>query len=242
MEDQAPDAPRAMPRQSPRGRSRRITSDSLHDARGRKRYRSLRIDESAIVLKHLPAGYTEAQLVELCQPFGQIKSVKILRNQETNEEMHKAVVKFVSALSAHAALEDLNGKLVDGSQLHVSKPDVDNVKERASLKILVKKIPLELDEASVRKVFQRYGDIASLVVLDKESEDSWMCTIKYNSFEAATAAKAGMNKKTLTPETGAISVKFTRAKVVGEEVRPEDNPANRRRSMRVHKSRLSDLM
>ena len=242
MEDQPSNAPRAMPRQGLRGRSRRITTDDLSATHKRKRYRSLRIDECAIVVKHLPAGYTESQIAELCQPFGQIKSVKILRNQETNEELHKAVVKFVSALAAHAALTDLNGKVVEGTQLMVSKPDVDNVKERASLKILVKKIPLELDEASVRKVFQRYGDIASLVVLDKECEDSWMCTVKYNSFEAATAAKAGMNKKTLTPETGAISVKFTRAKVMGEEVRPEDNPANRRRSMRVRSSRLSDLM
>lgn len=242
MQDQASAQPRAMPRKGLRVRSRRITADDLAAPNGRKRYHSLRIDETAIVVKHLPPGYSEQDILQLCDPFGEIKSVRILRNQETNEELHKAVVKFSNALAAHAALHDLNGKTVNGSQLSVSKPDVDNVKERASLKILVKKIPLELDEACVRKVFQRYGDIVSLVVLDKEAEDSWMCTVKYKSFEAATAAKAGMHKNTLTPETGAISVKFTRAKVLGEDVRTDDNPANRRRSMRVRESRLSDLI
>ena len=208
---------------------------------GRRRYRSLKIDESVLYVKHLPSGFTQDDLIQLCHPFGQIKSAKLLTDQETHEDLHKGVVKFVSTFAAHAALAALDGKAVGDCRLAVSRSDVDNVMERASLKVLVKKIPNEVDEACVRKVFQRFGDIASLVVLDRESEDTWICTIKYTTFEAATAAKAGMNKKTLAPETAPISVKFTRAKVAGELHKPAVLPAFRRRSMRLREISLPNF-
>ena len=215
-------------------RIRRAGADCNSRRLREKRCRSLKIDESVVFVKHLPEGFTEEDLRGLCQSYGEIESVTMLRNQETNEELHKGVVKFASLMAARSALTELNGQVVRGNVLSLSKSDVDNVKERASLKILVKQIPLECDEACVRKVFQRYGDIVSLVVLDRECEDSWLCTIEYSSFEAATAAKAGLHKKSLTPETGVISVKFTRANVQGGPSGIPSAPVVcRRRSLRI---------
>lgn len=206
---------------------------------GRRRYRSLKIEGSVLYFKHLPPGFTPEELTQLCQAFGQVKYAKILRDPETNEDVHKGMVKFVSPLASVAALSDLNGKVVKGSSIVVTRTDVETHTERATLKVLVRNIPSEVEEARVQKVFQRYGDIDVLTVIDRDvTPGKWSCTIRYTSFEAASAAKAGMNQKTLAPDTDPIVVKFSKSKEDGESHKLDGLHLSRRRSLRVREISL----
>lgn len=205
---------------------------------GRRRYRSLKIEGSVLYFKHLPPGFTPEELSQLCQPFGQVKYAKILRDPETNEDVHKGMVKFVSPLASVAALSDLNGKIVKGSSIVVTRTDVETHTERATLKLLVRNIPGNVEEARVQKVFQRYGDIDGLTVIDRDSTGKWSCVIRYTCFEAASAAKAGMNQKTLAPDTDPIVVKFSKSKEHGESDKLDELPVCRRRSLRLREISL----
>jgi hypothetical protein len=62
----------------------------------------------------IPHTYSQDDLVQLCQPFGEIISVKVLIDGATGKGRGVGFVKFKNVTAANACISNLQGKIVDG--------------------------------------------------------------------------------------------------------------------------------
>ena len=63
---------------------------------------------------------SDDQLRELFEKFGEIKSCKIITDRDTNRSKGFGFVEFFTDEAGNAAIEGMNGKDVEGRELHVS--------------------------------------------------------------------------------------------------------------------------
>lgn len=76
---------------------------------------------NSIYVGNLSRNTTEATLRSLFEPFGPIKSVKIVIDRLTGEPRGFAFVDMEDAESLNAAISALNGKEVDGQRLRINE-------------------------------------------------------------------------------------------------------------------------
>eukprot|EP00298_Acanthocystis_sp_HF-20_P000154 c10195_g1_i1.p1 GENE.c10195_g1_i1~~c10195_g1_i1.p1 ORF type:complete len:528 (+),score=180.11 c10195_g1_i1:48-1631(+) len=90
-------------------------------------------------------------------PFGDILSWKVSRNKQTGESFGTGFVRFAHEENAEAALQELNGKNIQGSEIRVEhfKPRSDETN------VYVSQIPLEWDDERLAYEFSKFGDVKS---------------------------------------------------------------------------------
>lgn len=64
---------------------------------------------------------TDEQLNELFEPFGKIVKASIIKDRETDRSRGFGFVEFDSADDVAAAIEEMNGKEIDGRSLNVNE-------------------------------------------------------------------------------------------------------------------------
>ncbi|ETO11680.1 apoptosis-promoting RNA-binding protein TIA-1/TIAR, partial [Reticulomyxa filosa] len=74
-----------------------------------------------LYVKPLAPDLTDDKLRELFGPFGNIISAKVMRNPETNQSRGFGFVCFETKEEASQALVKLNGSVIDGTKLYVSR-------------------------------------------------------------------------------------------------------------------------
>jgi cold-inducible RNA-binding protein len=70
---------------------------------------------------NLPNSMTESELQELFTPFGEVKSVNIIKDKFSGESRGFGFVEMGDSEMAHAAIAQLEGKEVKGRKLKVSE-------------------------------------------------------------------------------------------------------------------------
>jgi len=70
---------------------------------------------------NLSFNTTEAQLREQFAPFGSVQTVQIIMDRDTGRSKGFAFVEMGSDAEAQAAIDGLNGKMVDGRSLAVNE-------------------------------------------------------------------------------------------------------------------------
>lgn len=80
---------------------------------------SPQVNNKKLYLGNLSWSLTEDDVRELCEPFGEIVSVKLITEPQTNRSKGFAFVEFADETVAAAAMEELNEKEVDGRNLFV---------------------------------------------------------------------------------------------------------------------------
>lgn len=70
---------------------------------------------------NLPNTITEAELQEVFTPFGEIKSVNIIKDKFTGEPRGFGFVEMVEKDAATAAITELDGKEIKGRKIRVSE-------------------------------------------------------------------------------------------------------------------------
>jgi RNA recognition motif-containing protein len=68
----------------------------------------------------LPWGVDDAQLGELFAPYGEVLSARVVTDRESGRSRGFGFVEFANAESAQAAIEALDGSMVEGRQINVS--------------------------------------------------------------------------------------------------------------------------
>lgn len=94
----------------------------------------------------LPREVTEEDLRELCDRFGEIFEVRLVKDKETKESKGFAFVTFTTKEAAQSAIEEVNEKEFKGRTLRCS---VSQVKHR----LFVGNVPKGLSEEDLRKIF-----------------------------------------------------------------------------------------
>jgi RNA recognition motif-containing protein len=66
----------------------------------------------------------EIELAKLFMPFGQVSTIKMVRDKKTRISKGCAFIEMVDQAAAEAATESLNGRQIGNRQLKVSIPEV----------------------------------------------------------------------------------------------------------------------
>ncbi|MFO1519020.1 MAG: RNA-binding protein [bacterium] len=78
----------------------------------------------------LPYSTTETELRELFEPFGSIESVRIISDKFTGRSKGFGFVEFSDDEAAEKAIQEVNGKELDGRSLVVNEARPEEKRER----------------------------------------------------------------------------------------------------------------
>ena len=119
-----------------------------------------------IFVKNLHESIDNKQLYDTFSLFGNILSCKVVTDRETGKSKGYGYVHYETAEAANAAIEKLDGMLIDGQEVQVGhfmrrneRPDQNDWTN-----CYVKKIPFEWDDARLKKEFEQFGEVISASV------------------------------------------------------------------------------
>jgi polyadenylate-binding protein len=119
-----------------------------------------------IFVKNLHESIDNKQLYDTFSLFGNILSCKVVCDRETGESKGYGYVHYETAEGANAAIEKLDGMLIDGQEVQVGhfmrrndRPDINSWTN-----CYVKNVPYEWDDERLRQEFAQFGEVVSCSV------------------------------------------------------------------------------
>ena len=116
-----------------------------------------------IFVKNLHESIDNKQLYDTFSLFGSILSCKVVTEPGTGKSKGYGYVHYETQEAANAAIEKLDGMLIDGQEVQVGqfmrrndRPDVNSWTN-----CYIKNIPLEWDDERLHKEFAQFGEIVS---------------------------------------------------------------------------------
>ncbi|KAG7592665.1 RNA recognition motif domain [Arabidopsis thaliana x Arabidopsis arenosa] len=153
-----------------------------------------------IFIKNLDASIDNKALFETFSSFGTILSCKVAMDV-TGRSKGYGFVQFEKEESAQAAIDKLNGMLMNDKQVFVGhfirrqeRARDENTPTPHFTNVYVKNLPKEIGEDELRKTFGKFGVISSAVVMRDQSGNS-RCFgfVNFECTEAAASAVEKMN-------------------------------------------------
>ena len=119
-----------------------------------------------IFVKNLHVSIDNKQLYDTFSLFGNILSCKVVVDRESGDSKGYGYVHYETAEAANAAIDKLDGMLIDGQEVQVGHFVRRNERPGQNdwTNIYLKKVPLEWDDAKLRSEFEQYGEILSAAV------------------------------------------------------------------------------
>lgn len=119
-----------------------------------------------IFVKNLNESIDNKQLYDTFSLFGNILSCKVVTDRETGKSKGYGYVHYETAEAAKAAIEKLDGMLIDGQEVQVGEFMRRNERPGQSdwTNCYVKNIPLEWDDAKLNEEFAKFGEIMSATI------------------------------------------------------------------------------
>ncbi|KAI3796477.1 hypothetical protein L1987_39148 [Smallanthus sonchifolius] len=119
---------------------------------------------SEIFIGGLPRDVVEEDLSELCEPFGEVVEVRLVRNKETNESKGFAFVAFRSKDVAQKAIEELHNKEFKGKTVRCSLSE-------SKYRLFIGNVPKAWTDDEFRKVIEETGPGSELIELIKDPQN-----------------------------------------------------------------------
>uniref|UniRef100_A0A6T8JM21 PABP n=1 Tax=Proboscia inermis TaxID=420281 RepID=A0A6T8JM21_9STRA len=119
-----------------------------------------------IFVKNLHTSIDNKQLYDTFSLFGNILSCKVVTEPQSGDSKGYGYVHYETAEAANAAIEKLDGMLIDGQEVQVGHFMRRNERPGQSdwTNCYVKNIPLEWDDAKLNEVFSTYGEVISATI------------------------------------------------------------------------------
>lgn len=119
-----------------------------------------------IFVKNLHESIDNKQLYDTFSLFGNILSCKVVTDKETGASKGYGYVHYETAEAATAAIEKLDGMLIDGQEVQVGEFMRRNERPGQSdwTNCYVKNIPLEWDDERLKTEFSKYGEVISAAI------------------------------------------------------------------------------
>eukprot|EP00640_Fibrocapsa_japonica_P001508 CAMPEP_0113939970 /NCGR_PEP_ID=MMETSP1339-20121228/6173_1 /TAXON_ID=94617 /ORGANISM="Fibrocapsa japonica" /LENGTH=388 /DNA_ID=CAMNT_0000943623 /DNA_START=119 /DNA_END=1282 /DNA_ORIENTATION=- /assembly_acc=CAM_ASM_000762 len=155
---------------------------------------------------------SEDELKEEFQKYGSVLEVFILRERGTQKHRGCCFVRYETRADAEKCIEGMNNKMVYPKQhnpLEVRLADGEEV--RLDNKVFVGQLPESCSEADVRQVFEPFGALTEVVVLQKGRPSAFVKFI--NRSEAEKAIEELDGKFTMPGSSqGPLKVSFAQTK------------------------------
>jgi polyadenylate-binding protein len=116
-----------------------------------------------IFVKNLHESIDNKQLYDTFSLFGNILSCKVVTDRETGLSKGYGYVHYETAEAANAAIDKLDGMLIDGQEVQVGHFVRRNERPGQNdwTNCYVKKIPFEWDDAKLMEEFSQFGEVLS---------------------------------------------------------------------------------
>ncbi|KAI3743996.1 hypothetical protein L1987_57068 [Smallanthus sonchifolius] len=119
---------------------------------------------SEIFIGGLPRDVVEEDLSELCEPFGEVVEVRLVRNKETNESKGFAFVAFRSKDVAQKAIEELHNKEFKGKTVRCSLSE-------SKYRLFIGNVPKAWTDDEFRKLIEETGPGSEVIELIKDPQN-----------------------------------------------------------------------
>lgn len=119
-----------------------------------------------IFVKNLNESIDNKQLYDTFSLFGNILSCKVVTDKESGDSKGYGYVHYETAEAASAAIEKLDGMLLDGQEVQVGEFMSRSTRpgQNDFTNLYVKSIPYEWDDAKLMEEFSKFGEVISAVV------------------------------------------------------------------------------
>ncbi|PWA64795.1 RNA-binding (RRM/RBD/RNP motifs) family protein [Artemisia annua] len=119
---------------------------------------------SEIFIGGLSKDVVEEDLSELCEPFGDVVEVRLVKNKDTNESKGFAFVAYKTTDVAQKAIKELHSKEYKGRTLRCSLSET-------KYRLFIGNVPKAWTEDEFRKVIEETGPGAELIELIKDPQN-----------------------------------------------------------------------
>jgi RNA recognition motif-containing protein len=143
---------------------------------------------SNIFLNYLPIDFTETDINNLCQPYGNIQSSKICFDLNTLKSKCFGFVNFNTIEEANRAIEALNGAKVGNKTLLVKYSCSKVYNSKSSKTINIIGFDKETTETELFLLFSRFGGIRTITFYSQN-----FAQLTFTSAKSATNASIFMN-------------------------------------------------
>lgn len=171
------------------------TDDS--DNKRRAELLSLPPHGSEVFIGGLPRDATENDLRELCEQFGEIFEVKLVKDKETKESKGFAFITFTTRDAAQMAIEEIHDKAFKGKTLRCSLSQV-------KYKLFIGNVPKHLTENDFRKILDETSPGVENIECYKDAlnpgRNRGFIFVEYYNHECAEYAKEKMSKSSFEIE------------------------------------------
>jgi len=162
-----------------------------------------------VYIKNFPDGMNEEKLKDMFEAFGKITSIKVMYD-DTGKSRCFGFVAFEDAEAAEEAVNDLNGKELDGKTVYVGRAQKKNERQQElrrkfeqlkmermnryqGVNLYVKNLDDTIDDEKIRKEFAPFGTITSAKVMTEDGRSKGFGFVCFSSPEEATKAVTEMN-------------------------------------------------
>jgi RNA-binding proteins (RRM domain) len=119
-----------------------------------------------IFVKNLNESIDNKQLYDTFSLFGNILSCKVVTDKETGASKGYGYVHYETAEAAKAAIEKLDGMLLDGQEVQVGEFMSRSTRpaQNEFTNLYVKNIPYEWDDEKLKEEFSKFGEVVSAAI------------------------------------------------------------------------------
>ncbi|KAJ9563356.1 hypothetical protein OSB04_008516 [Centaurea solstitialis] len=119
---------------------------------------------SEIFIGGLPRDVVEEDLSDLCEPFGEVVEVRLVKNRDTNENKGFAFVAFKTKDVAQKAIEELHNKDFKGRTIRCSLSET-------KYRLFIGNVPKTWTEDEFRKIIEETGPGSEVIELIKDPQN-----------------------------------------------------------------------
>ncbi|BGP18619.1 hypothetical protein JCM10213_004168 [Rhodosporidiobolus nylandii] len=155
-----------------------------------------------IFIKNLDENIDNKALHDTFAAFGNILSCKVATDPQGNSQGY-GFVHYDTAEAAKAAIEGVNGMLLNDKVvfvgIHIPKRErqakIDEIRAHFT-NLYIKNVPVEVDEAEFRGIFEPFGKVTSAVITkDAEGKSKGFGFVNYEQHEDAAKAVDALHEK-----------------------------------------------
>jgi len=165
-----------------------------------------------LIVNYIPANLNEDQLRHLFMGYGNVESVKIVKEKMTQRSLGYGFVKFTNENEANAAIEGLNGRHIENKTLKVAIAKPPGSEHLCNL--YVAGLEPHLTKDDLFTIFQSYGRVLeSKVLVDRTTGTArGIGFVKFETPGEAEAATKALNNVTLAGTSKPLTVRVAEKK------------------------------